>query len=115
MTFFTIFESNQFLKDIEDIAYWILISNIEQSESLAERKADEFQAQLINLKERLQEFPEMGEMDIILGVRKFPIYEGRYSVKWIANRSNKSVTLLAISDSKYPKNIKTYLINDEDL
>jgi hypothetical protein len=37
---YSINESEQFLKDVEEIAVWILLSNIEQSESLAEQKVD---------------------------------------------------------------------------
>jgi hypothetical protein len=40
-------ESEQFLKDVEEIAVWILETNIEQSESLAEKKVDHCQRQSV--------------------------------------------------------------------
>ncbi len=84
---YALIETNQFLVDFESIAVWILVSNIEQSNVLAEKKLNEFIVELDMLKHRLQSFPESGEEDAIQGIRKFPFYGGRYSVKWIVNNA----------------------------
>jgi hypothetical protein len=97
---------------VEEAAVWILLSNIEQSEALAESKVDELQADLDALREKLEHFPELGESDEIQGVRKFPIYEGRYSVKWVINPIALTVTLIALSDLKYPKNLRQFQMHE---
>jgi hypothetical protein len=112
MSRFTILETDQFLADVEEAALWILESNLEESEDLALRKVDEFQDEIESLKERLKDFPESGESDIVKGVRKFPIYKGRYSVKWIVQKTDKLITLIALSDSKYPKALRTIQLED---
>jgi hypothetical protein len=56
------FRSN--LKEwVEEIAVWILLTNIEQSESLAEKKVDEWSAEMKALKACLQVFPDSGDRD----------------------------------------------------
>lgn len=108
MSKFTIYESDQFLRDVEEAAIWILVTNLEQSESLAEKKVNEFNFELKALKNRLTQFPESGEEDTIKGIRKFPIYGGRYSVKWIMSDNEKRVTLITLADSKYPKKLRNF-------
>lgn len=103
---YTVNESDRFLKDVEEIAVWILVSNMEQSESLAEKKLDEFSTEIKVLKARLQVFPESGESDNIEGVRKFPLYNGRYSAKWIVDFVEKTVSLITLVDSMYPKSLR---------
>lgn len=98
--------SDQFLKDVEEAAVWILLSNMEQSESLAEKKVDDFNKEVDLLQRRLQKFPDSGEGDEIQGVRRFPVYDGRYSAKWIVNHFTKTVTFISLSDSKYPKHLR---------
>ncbi len=105
---FAIEESDQFLRDVEEAAVWILLSNIEHSESLAEAKVQEFSDGLNALKARLKKYPESGEADQIQGLRKFPIYDGRYSANWIVDPVRKSVTLVALSDSKYPRSLRQF-------
>lgn len=105
---FEIEESDQFLRDVEEAAVWILLSNIEHSESFAEAKVHEFSDGLNSLKERLKKHPESGEVDHVQGLRKFPIYEGRYSAKWIVDPVRRSVTLVALSDSKYPRALRQF-------
>ena len=105
---YSIQESDQFLKDVEEAAVWILLSNIEQSEALAEKKVDEFNDDLNALKARLQDFPESGEGDEIKGLRRFPIYEGRYSAKWVVSHITKTATLITLSDSKYPQQLRQF-------
>lgn len=110
---YTVNESDQFLKDVEEIAVWILISNIEQSESLAEKKVDEFNAEIIALKNRLKVFPESGDAENTTGIRNFPLYSGRYSAKWIIDYVGKTVNLIAIVDSKYPKSLREIHLDDD--
>ncbi len=109
---FTIHETDNFLSDVEESALWILESNIDQSEELASRKADEFQTEIEALKIRLQRFPDSGEEDSVKGVRKFPLYGGRYSLKWIVEHSAKRVTLIAVTDSKYPSHLRSILFEE---
>lgn len=109
---YALVETNQFLVDFENIAVWILVSNSEQSDVFAEKKLNEFAEEMATLKSRLGSFPESGEMDIIQGVRRFPIYSGRYSVKWIVNNTSKTVVLISIADSKYPKSLRHFQFNE---
>lgn len=97
---------------MEESAVWILESNLEHSEDLAIRKVNDFQTEIEALKDRLKDFPDSGEEDLIKGVRKFPIYNGRYSVKWVVQKSNKLITLIALSDSKYPKALRNIQLDD---
>lgn len=113
MSHYIVQESDQFIKDVEEAAVWILVTNIEQSESLAEKKIYEFNSELNFLKNRIQNFPESGENDSVEGVRKFPIYDGRYLAKWIVIHAEKTVIFISLSDSKYPKLLRQFAM-DED-
>jgi plasmid stabilization system protein ParE len=108
----TILETDQFLSDVEDSAVWILESNLEFSEDFAVQKVDEFQEEIEAVKERLQSYPESGEWDVIKGVRKLPIYNGRYSLQWIVQIPDKSIILIALTDSKYPKVLRNIQLKD---
>ncbi len=112
MSQYIVLETDKFLSDVEEAAVWILESNLEFSEDFAFRKIDEFQEEIETLKERLKEFPESGEMDEIEGVRKSPVYNGRFSLKWIFQKLAKSITLIALTDSKYPKILKHFYLED---
>jgi len=112
MSQFTILESDQFLAGVEESVVWILESNLEYSEELAFRKVDEFQREIKALQDRLKEFAESGETDSIKGIRKFPIYDNRFSVKWLVQKSEKLVTFIALSDSKYPKLLRNIELED---
>jgi hypothetical protein len=114
MAKYEIQESDQFQKDVEEAAVWILLTNIEQSESLADKKVDDFQTDLNTLRERLRSYPESGEADEVPGLRKFPIYDGRYSVKWIVSHAAGIVTLVALTDSKYPRRLRQFQMDNED-
>lgn len=112
MSQFTILETDQFLSDVEESAVWILESNMEFSEELAIRKVEEFQKGIEVLKERLQEYPKSGETDEVKNVRKSPIYQGRYSIKWILQETDRLVILIALIDSKYPKALRNFQLDD---
>ena len=111
---FNIEESDQFLADVEEAAVWILLNNLEQSETFAESKVDEFQADINALKVRLQSYPDSGEGDEVPGLRRFPIYNGRYSAKWIVNSIIKTVILVALTDSKYPKSLREFSFDEDE-
>ncbi len=112
MSQFIVLETDKFLSDVEEAAVWILESNLEFSEDFAIKKVEELQKEIEDLKERLKQFPESGEMDEIKGVRKFPVYNGRFSVKWIFQKPVESITLIALTDSKYPKTLKGLFLED---
>jgi hypothetical protein len=108
MSQFKILETEKFLFDVEDSAVWILESNLEFSEAMAIRKVEEFQEEIDALKKRLQHYPESGESDAIESLRKFPIYQGRYSVKWIVQKADQTIILIALTDLKYPKALRNF-------
>jgi hypothetical protein len=112
MSQFTILETEKFLSDVEESAVWILESNLEFSEELAIRKVEEFQKEIEALKKRLQLYPESGESDAIENLRKFPIYQGRYSIKWIVQKTNQTVILIALTDLRYPKALRNFELDD---
>ncbi|OFZ17757.1 MAG: hypothetical protein A2Z20_02680 [Bdellovibrionales bacterium RBG_16_40_8] len=114
MALYEIEEADQFLKDVEEAAVWILITNLEQSESLANKKVNDLKTDLDSLRERLRSYPESGEAGEVPGLRRFPIYEGRYSAKWIVIHSARLVTLVALSDSKYPRQLRQFHIDDDE-
>jgi len=112
MSRYEIYETDRFLSDVEEAAVWILQSNVEQSEKLALEKLSEFEQNIQSLKNRLQQFPESGECDDISGLRKFPLYGGRYSAKWILSHAEKSITLIALADSKHPQQLRGFSFDD---
>ncbi len=109
---YEVFESHRFIKDVEESAVWILLSNIDESESQAEKKLNEFRDSINSLKERLQDYPESGEPSNIPGLRRFPVYQGRYSILWAVSHIAKSVTLITLSDSKYPKKLRQFQFDE---
>jgi predicted Rossmann fold nucleotide-binding protein DprA/Smf involved in DNA uptake len=98
--------TSNFLKDVEEISFWIFVTNVEQSENLAEAKLSQLESDLIVLKKKIQNFPESGEEVATRGVRKIPIYDGRYSARWIVDHDKKTVTLISLLDSRYPKQLR---------
>lgn len=109
---FAILESDQFLADVEEAAVWILESNLNEGVEFAVSKVEEFEQEIENLKIRLSQYPESGEEDDIRGVRKFPIYSGRYSVKWIVDKGAIQLTLIAVNDQRYPKKLRNIQFDD---
>lgn len=76
MSHYEIKETGKFAKDIEEISFWILVTNIEHSENLAETKLSQLESDLAVLKNKIQKFPESGEEVTAKGVRQSPIYDG---------------------------------------
>lgn len=112
MTPFSIFESEQYLTDVEEAAVWILESNLDEGADFAVSKVEDFEQELENLKARLSQFPESGEEDEIRGVRKFPIYSGRYRARWIVDQRTTQITLISLGDTRYPKELRNIKIDD---
>ncbi len=65
------------------------------------------------LKNHLKKTPSIGQVDKILGVRRFPLYEGRYLATWVTQEKQMIVTLLEFIDSKYPKSLRQFNMTDE--
>lgn len=106
MSQYQINATSNFLKDVEEISFWIFVTNVEQSKNLAEAKLSQLESELITLKKKIQNFPESGEEVATRGVRKIPIYDGRYSVRWIVDHHKKTATLISLLDSRYPKKLR---------
>ena len=106
MSKYQINATGNFLKDVEEISFWIFVSNVEQSENLAEAKLNQLESDLVDLKKKIQNFPESGEEVATQGVRKTSIYDGRYSVRWIVDHGKKTITLISLLDLRYPKQLR---------
>jgi len=105
--------TDQFLTDLSEIAQWIFSTNLEQSEDQANKSLMNLETDLEHLKSRLMEFPDSGVADpFVKGIRQFSIYEGRYSIQWVTQYNQNTVTLLSITDLKYPKNLRSFQIED---
>lgn len=92
--------------------FWLYSQNVEQSQEFADRKFLELEQEINALKNHLRKTPRMGQADEITGLRRFPIYEGRYSATWMIDDSKKVVTLLAFQDSKYPQNLREFKFDE---
>ena len=112
MSHYEIKETGQFLKDIEEASVWILLTNIEHSENLAETKLRQLESDLAVLKNKIQKFPESGEEVTAKGVRQSPMYDGRYSARWIVDHDKKTVTLISLLDLRYPKQLRNIPIEE---
>ena len=110
---YSIEESDQFIIDVEEASIWILVTNLEQSESLAEKMLEEFERNLNELKSILKRYPKIGLEENILSIRKFPIFKGRYSAKWIVLEKQSRVILLSLTNLKYPKELRTFNLEEE--
>ena len=50
----------------------------------------------------------MGQADEVSGLRRFPLYGGRYFATWIIDEKGQTVTLLEFIDSKYPPTFREF-------
>lgn len=50
----------------------------------------------------------MGQADVISGIRRFPLYSGRYLATWVVRENAGTVTLLEFIDSRYPKALREF-------
>jgi hypothetical protein len=99
-------ETDNFNANLEDAAFWLYSHNLEQSQQFAARKFLELEQEINDLKMHLQETPRIGQADEITGLRRFPVYDGRYIMTWIIDDKARTVTLLEFIDSKYPRNLR---------
>jgi hypothetical protein len=109
---FEIQEAEKFVSDLEEAAFWLYTHNLEQSHEFADLKFSELDDEINDLKRHLRNTPRMGQADEITGLRRFPVYEGRYSVTWMINDKAKMVTLLEFIDSKNPQRLRQYLFDE---
>ena len=106
MSQYEINATGKFLKDVEEISFWIFVTNIEHSENLAETKLSQLKSELMALASKIQKFPESGEEVTSKGVRQSPVYAGRYSARWVVDHDEKTVTLISLLDLRYPKQLR---------
>jgi plasmid stabilization system protein ParE len=85
MQVYEVLESDKFKSDLEEAAFWLYSHNLEQSEEFADRKFAELEQEISGLKKHLSNNPRMGQADEISGMRRFPIYGGRFVVTWAIN------------------------------
>ena len=105
-------ETEHFLASLEEAAAWLYAHNLEQSEAFADSKFAELEKEINDLKAHLEEKPHLGQRDEITGMRRFPVYDGRYRVTWIVNHPAKTVTLLEFIDSKYPRELREFRFDE---
>ena len=110
---FRIQESERFKIEMEDAIFWLYSHNLEQSLDFADKKSNELQQEVNGLKVHLQKTPHIGQADEISGVRRFPLYDGRYLATWTTDEEKKIVTLLEFIDSKYPRQLRQFQMTHE--
>ncbi len=109
---YEVLESDHFLAALEECATWLYTHNLEYSMELADRKFAELEFEVNNLKNHLKTTPHMGRPDSISGLRNFSVYEGRFLITWLIDESRSIVTIHEFIDLKYPKQLRTILIED---
>ena len=105
-------QTDQFKAALEEALYWLYSNNLEQSQEFADRKFLELQREVEELANHLRQTPLMGPADEISGLRRFPVYGGRYSVTWLVDDELNLVTLTEFLDSKYPQNLREFKFDD---
>ena len=113
MEFFEVFETEQFKLNLEDAAFWLYLHHVEQSQDFADKKFLDLEQEINSLKNNLRKNPFMGQMDVITGIRRFPVYNGRYQLTWVVNEHSKSIILLEFLDSKYPEKLRGFYFDEE--
>jgi hypothetical protein len=112
MSHYEIKKTGKFEKDVEEISFWILVTNIEHSESLAETKLSQLKSELMALTNKIQKFPESGEEVASKSIRQSPVYAGRYSARWVVDHDKKTVMLISLLDLRYPKQLRNIPIEE---
>lgn len=105
---FTVQESDKFNAEMEEAVFWLYSHNLEQSQDFADKKALELQQEVNGLKNHLKKTPRIGQADKISGIRRFPLYDGRFLATWTTDIVNHLVNLLEFIDSKYPKQLRQF-------
>lgn len=110
---FEVQESDRFKAELEEAILWLYTNNLEQSQEFADKKYFELQQEVNALKTHLKRNPRMGQADDVSGIRRFPLYGGRYLATWLIVEAQKTVTLLEFFDSKYPKPLRQFQMTIE--
>jgi len=105
---FEIQESDRFKLELEEAVVWLYTNNLELSQEFADRKYFELQQEVNTLKNHLKRNPQMGQADEVSGIRRFPLYDGRYLATWLLMEAQKIIILLEFFDSKYPKQLRQF-------
>jgi hypothetical protein len=111
---FDVQETDKFKSQLEEAVLWLYSFNIEQSEEFADKKYFELQSEINTLKANLKRNPRMGQLDVVSGLRRFPVYDGRFVMTWLLLEAQKSVLILEFNDSKYPKQLRQFHMSEED-
>lgn len=110
---FEVQESDRFKADLEETILWLYSHNLEQSQEFADQKYFELQQEVNALKSHLKRNPRMGQADEVSGIRRFPLYSGRYFATWLIIEVQKTAILLEFIDSKYPKELRQVHLDDD--
>ena len=108
MAEYTVKESDKFEADLEEAVIWLYFHNLEQSQEFADQKSLELKQEVKNLELHLAKTPYMGRVDDVSGLRRFPLYGGRYAATWTIDENARLVTLLELIDSKYPQELREF-------
>lgn len=100
---FEVVESEKFRRDFEEALVWLYTHNLEQSERFADKKFLELNLEVSTLVKRLKVAPRMGQRNEMTGVRRLPLYEGRFTATWYVFDKIRLVLLQEFLDSKYPR------------
>ncbi|MCB0343443.1 MAG: hypothetical protein H6626_10635 [Pseudobdellovibrionaceae bacterium] len=103
---FEVLESDRFKGELEEVILWLYSHNLEQSQEFADQKYFELQQEVNTLKNHLKRNPRMGQADDVSGIRRFPLYSGRYIATWLLIEAQRTAILLEFIDSKYPKELR---------
>lgn len=85
MAKYRVLETQKFLTELEEAAAWHYFHNLDQSQEFANHKFQELQQEVKNLEQHLTETLYLGQADKISGLRRFPVYGGRYFATWIVD------------------------------
>lgn len=112
MADFEIQETDRFKLELEEAVLWLYTHNLEQSQEFADKKYFELQQEVNTLKNHLKRNPHLGQADKVSGIRKFPVYGGRFSISWLLIEAQKTAVLLEFIDSKYPKELRQFQFDE---
>lgn len=111
-TEYAIKRSEDFEINVEDSLVWLYLHNSEQSQDFAEQKSLELRQEIKDLEQHLAQTPYMGQADEISGLRRFPLYGGRFVAIWTIDEHAHIVMLVEFIDSKYPQKLREYKIDE---
>lgn len=112
MNEFEVLESDRFKIELEDAVLWLYSHNLEQSQEFADQKYFELQQEVNSLKNHLKRNPHMGQADEVSGIRRFPLYGGRFLATWLVIDAQRTAILLEFIDSKYPRELRQFHWDD---